>query len=59
MSITGFEMSKFVCPNCRNDSIEVSRSSSVKGGKPVYNLHCRTCGKRSVGYAENLREWKR
>lgn len=59
MSITGFEMSKFICPNCGNDSIEVGRGNNVKGIKLVYNLHCRTCGKRSAGYPENLREWKR
>lgn len=56
MSITGFEMSKFICPNCGNDSIEVGRGNNVKGIKLVYNLHCRTCGKRSAGYPENLRE---
>ena len=59
MSITAFEVSKFICPECRSCSVEVNRGDGVKGGKLVYNVHCSNCGKRSAGYPENLREWKR
>lgn len=59
MSITGFEMSRFTCPECGNHNVEVNRVYGVKSGKLTYVLHCRTCGKRSAGYTENLREWKR
>ena len=59
MSITGFEATNFKCPTCGNSTISVNRSNGMTGCKIVYNLHCKTCGKRSAGYPENLQEWKR